>query len=91
MLVTFHEDAQSDLQDAVFYYEARMVGLGLNLFLDVEDAVVLIGKNPEAYPLIGKTGCSWSQRPRQTRDPGRPRQTQANTANMGFDVGLSLS
>lgn len=52
MLVTFHEDAQADLQDAVFYYEGRMVGLGLNLFLDVEDAVALIGNNPEAYPLI---------------------------------------
>jgi plasmid stabilization system protein ParE len=54
VLVTFHEDAQSDLQDAVFYYEARMVGLGLNLFFDVEDAVALIGSNPEACPLIGK-------------------------------------
>ena len=37
--VTFHEDANAEMNDAAQYYEERAFGLGLSFLDAVEDAV----------------------------------------------------
>ena len=51
--VTFHEDANAEMNDAAQYYEKRTFGLGLSFLDAVEDAVDKILENPEACQLVG--------------------------------------
>jgi hypothetical protein len=51
--VTFHEDADAEMNDAAHYYEERAFGLGLSFLDAVEDAVDKVRENPEAYQLVG--------------------------------------
>ncbi len=51
--VTFHEDANAEMNDAAQYYEERAFGLGLSFLDAVEGAVDNILENPEAYQLVG--------------------------------------
>lgn len=51
--VTFHEDANAEMNDAAQYYEERASGLGLSFLDAVEDAVDKVLANPEAYQLMG--------------------------------------
>jgi len=51
--VTFHEDANAEMNDAAQYYEERALGLGLSFLDAVEGPVDKILENPEAYQLVG--------------------------------------
>ena len=51
--VTFHEDANAEMNDAAQYYEERAFGLGLSFLDAVEDAVDKVLEDPEAYQLVG--------------------------------------
>lgn len=43
----FHPEAESELAEAVSYYELRLAGLGRALAAEVERAVALIRERPE--------------------------------------------
>jgi len=51
--VTFHEDANAEMNDAAQYYEERAFGLGLSFLDAVEEAVHKVLENPEACQLVG--------------------------------------
>jgi len=51
-LVTFHEDANSEMNDAAQYYEKRALGLGSSFLDAVEDSVDKILEDPNAYQLV---------------------------------------
>jgi hypothetical protein len=52
--VTFHEEADIEVNEAVKYYEERAFGLGLSFLAEVEEAVKQILANPEACQLISE-------------------------------------
>ncbi|HSW00652.1 MAG TPA: type II toxin-antitoxin system RelE/ParE family toxin [Sedimentisphaerales bacterium] len=52
--ITFHPDAEVEITDAARYYEDRSPGLGSELLGEVERALVLISRNPEAWTRIGR-------------------------------------
>lgn len=51
--VTFHEDADAEMNDAAHYQQERAFGLRLSFLDAVEDAVDKVLENPEAYQLVG--------------------------------------
>ena len=51
--VTFHEDADAEMNGAAQYYEERAFGLGLAFLDAIEEAVDNVLENPEAYQLVG--------------------------------------
>jgi plasmid stabilization system protein ParE len=51
--VTFHEDANAEMNDAAQYYEERAFGIGLSFLDAVEDAIDKVLGDPEAYQLVG--------------------------------------
>lgn len=51
--VTFHEDAETEINEAARYYEERAPGLGMSFLDAVEEAVDQVLANPEAYQLVG--------------------------------------
>lgn len=51
--VTFHEDAEAEMNEAARYYEERALGLGMSFLGAVEEAVDQVLANPEAYQLVG--------------------------------------
>jgi toxin ParE1/3/4 len=51
--VTFHEDADAEMNEAAQYYEKRAFGLGLSFLDAIEEAVDKVVENPEAYQLVG--------------------------------------
>jgi len=51
--VTFHEDADAEMNEGAQYYEERAFGLGLAFLDAIEEAVDNVLENPEAYQLVG--------------------------------------
>ena len=51
--VTFHPDAEAEIQEAARYYEDRSPGLGADLLGEVERALGLISRDPEACQRVG--------------------------------------
>ena len=45
-----HSEAQAELDAAIFFYESRAKGLGLDLHAKVEQAVRAIQTSPESWP-----------------------------------------
>lgn len=52
--ITFHSDADAEIRDAAQYYEDRSTGLGSELLGEVERALDLIARNPEACQRVAK-------------------------------------
>lgn len=53
-LITFHPDADAEINEAARYYESRSQGLGRELLDEIERALRLIARNPEACQRIAK-------------------------------------
>ncbi len=51
--VTFHEEAQVEIDEAAWYYEERAPGLGMSFIEDVEQSVDQVLANPEGWQLVG--------------------------------------
>lgn len=51
--ITFHPDADAEIHEAAQYYEDRSTGLGAELLDEVERALGLIARNPEACQRVG--------------------------------------
>ena len=51
--VTFHEEADVEVNEAARYYEGRAPGLGLLFLAAVGEAVKEALANPEAFQLVG--------------------------------------
>ena len=54
MKLTFHEEAESEVAEAVQYYERRSVGLGASFIDVIEKAIDEVRDNPTAHQLISK-------------------------------------
>lgn len=54
--VVFHLEAEVDLYTAAAYYEKQRIGLGRELRREVEEAVLRLRENPQAFPLHDKRG-----------------------------------
>ena len=52
--ISFHELAESELNEAAAYYESQVGGLGIASLAEVEHATSLIRLNPESSPRILK-------------------------------------
>ncbi len=52
--ISFHELAESELNEAAEYYESQVKGLGSAFLIEVERATILIRQNPESSPRILK-------------------------------------
>jgi hypothetical protein len=52
--VSFHELAESELNEAAAYYESQVKGLGTAFLAQVERSTKLIQQNPESFPRILK-------------------------------------
>ena|SRR5258708_4674781 len=52
MKARFHEAADAELTEAVFYYDGRAVGLGDRLLAEVKNASRRIEQFPEIAPVI---------------------------------------
>ncbi len=52
--IIIRPEAESDLHDAFNWYEERVKGLGANFLLNVEAAIELILRTPEAFTPIYK-------------------------------------
>ena len=52
--ITFHPDAEAEINEAARYYEDRSPGLGSELLGEVERALGLISRNPEACQRVGR-------------------------------------
>ncbi len=52
--ISFHELAESELNEAAEYYESQVSGLGIAFLTEVERATNLIRQNPESSPRILK-------------------------------------
>jgi len=52
--VSFHELAESELNEAADYYESHVTGLGLAFITEVERSINLIRQNPASFPPILK-------------------------------------
>lgn len=46
--------AESDLAEAIRYYEEKVSGLGLKMLTSFNDTIFLISRNPKSFPLIHK-------------------------------------
>lgn len=52
MKYQFTDQAKSELDDAMAYYESRVLGLGLKLFDDFENTIQRLLEFPESTPLL---------------------------------------
>ena len=52
--IVFHPDAEVEIREAAWYYGNRLPGLGSELLDEVERALGLISRNPEACQQIGE-------------------------------------
>jgi toxin ParE1/3/4 len=52
--VLFSEAAETDVADAVDWYEQRAPGLGADLVSEIDAVVQRIGSKPEQFPLVHK-------------------------------------
>lgn len=48
----FHPEAESELLDAIDYYESRSKGLGLDFALEVYQAIRSVCEHPQAWPIL---------------------------------------
>ena len=55
MLATFNELAETELNDAIGYYETEQAGLGAAFLAEVRRSTEAIGEHPKANPIIGGT------------------------------------
>ena len=51
--VYFHYEADSELGEAVSFYESRLVGLGISFTAEVRSSVGFISNNPDAGSPLG--------------------------------------
>ena len=51
--MTFHEEADVELQEAALYYEERAFDLGLTFLEEIYEATQRVLANPKAYKLVG--------------------------------------
>ena len=63
----FFEEALSEYEDAVFYYETTAPGLGARLILEIDEAIALALEFPEAAPAVrdapAEHGLRWISPP----------------------------
>ena len=52
LMVSFHELAEFELNDAAVFFESKTEGLGLRFLATVEGAVAEIRRHPQASPII---------------------------------------
>ena len=52
--ITFHPDAEIEMHEAARYYEDRSPNLGSELLAEVERALILISRAPEACQRVGR-------------------------------------
>lgn len=52
--ISFHEMAESELNEAIDYYESKVDGLGRAFLFEVERVSKFIQQNPESAPIILK-------------------------------------
>lgn len=52
--ISFHEMAESELNEATDYYESKVAGLGRAFLSEVERVSRFIQQNPESAPIILK-------------------------------------
>ncbi|TKB52555.1 MAG: type II toxin-antitoxin system RelE/ParE family toxin [Nitrospira sp.] len=52
-LMTFHEKASAEVNEAATYYEERVPGLGVLFLVALEEAVQKVLANPEAWQVVG--------------------------------------
>lgn len=53
MKLRFHPAAALELEEAIFYYEQRQIGLGKQLNQEIKSTVQLIKAHPQAWTIIG--------------------------------------
>jgi plasmid stabilization system protein ParE len=53
MKLRFHPEAALELEEAIFYYEHRQIGLGKQLNQEIKSTVQLIKAHPKAWSIIG--------------------------------------
>ena len=51
-LLSFHELAEQELNDAAAFYDSRQHGLGLLFIRQVQEAILLINENPESAQIV---------------------------------------
>lgn len=51
--ITFHHEADAEVNESARYYEMRSEGLGFSFLLELETTIDIIAENPEAYQRIG--------------------------------------
>jgi toxin ParE1/3/4 len=54
--VTFHPEAEAELEAASDYYDDQRAGLGAEFEAEVQEAVERVARMPQAFPLHGSTG-----------------------------------
>jgi plasmid stabilization system protein ParE len=54
VIIRFLQEAESELGDAIVYYEAQSTGLGTELALEVRGGLARIEEHPQAWQLLGK-------------------------------------
>ncbi|MCJ7615596.1 MAG: type II toxin-antitoxin system RelE/ParE family toxin [Desulfobacterales bacterium] len=54
MHLTFHEEAESEVDEVARYYESRSFGLGASFLDTIEKAIEEILARPTAYQLVSK-------------------------------------
>ena len=52
--ISFHPDAETEIHEAARYYEDRSPNLGSELLAEVERALILISRHPEACRRVGR-------------------------------------
>lgn len=52
--LTYHEEADAEVNEATRYYEERGLGLGFSFLDAVEEAGEMVLANPEAFQLVGR-------------------------------------
>lgn len=59
--IIIHSEAREELDQAIIYYEAQKVGLGLDLLSEVEQSLEKIQQNPNLGVLYKITGLRHSR------------------------------
>jgi toxin ParE1/3/4 len=51
-IITFHEEAESEMNKAAAYYEEQQQDLGRRFLTSIQDALNRIALNPSLYPIV---------------------------------------
>ncbi len=54
--ITFHPEAEAELEEASDYYESKRAGLGAEFEEAVQEAVERAARRPQSFPLHGDSG-----------------------------------